>query len=97
MDGAKPGIIMKANPVVGDVYRQEFSLGNAEDMAEILSRTASAKVPAASCRSNCLVTKDFLPFDPDAIEQKYYARGIGFILEVNPATGERAELVEIKK
>ena len=96
MDHAKPGLIMKAIPAVGNVYRQEFSLGNAEDMAEILDLNGSATVPAASCVSNCLVTKEFTPVEPDLLEHKYYAHGIGFILEIEPATGERLELVKIK-
>ncbi len=96
VDGAKPGIIMKAAPVVGVVYRQEFSLGNAEDVGEILSLTGSATAPAAVCNGDCLVTKDFTPFEPDVIEHKYFAPAIGLILEVNPETGERLELVTLK-
>ena len=34
VNGDKPGIIMKAHPAIGDFYRQEFSLNNAEDFAE---------------------------------------------------------------
>jgi hypothetical protein len=37
VNGDKPGIIMKAHPAVGDFYRQEFSLSNAEDFAQTLS------------------------------------------------------------
>jgi len=48
-DGAKPGIIMKAAPTVGDVYRQGFLLGDAEDGATVISATASETVPATSC------------------------------------------------
>jgi hypothetical protein len=96
VDGAKPGIIMKANPAVGEVFRQEFALGEAEDMGEVLSLNASATVPAASCEGDCLVTKDFTPLEPDALERKYYAPGVGLILEVDPETGERVSLVAIK-
>jgi hypothetical protein len=39
VDGAKPGLWMKADPQVGDVYRQEFLLGEAGDYAEVLSLT----------------------------------------------------------
>ncbi|TFG86032.1 MAG: hypothetical protein E4H19_06990 [Chromatiales bacterium] len=95
IDGAKPGILMKAAPMIGDVYRQEFDLGNAEDAAEVLSLTGSAMTPATSCAGTCLITKDFSPLEPDAFEHKYYAPGIGMILEVKPETGERLELVEI--
>ena len=97
VDRAKAGIIMKLTSKVSEVYRQEFSLGNAEDMAEVLSLTGSATVPATSCSGNCLITKEFLPFDPGATSHKYYARGIGFILEAAPETGERVlELIEVK-
>ena len=35
--GAKAGIIMPAQPRAGQAYLEEFSLGNAEDVSEILS------------------------------------------------------------
>jgi hypothetical protein len=97
-DGAKAGLIMKAHPALGDVYRQEFSLGNAEDVAEVLSLRGSARVPAtsASCSGNCLITKESTPLEPGAIEHKYYARGVGPILIVKPDTGARVELVEFR-
>lgn len=38
-DGDRPGILVRATPQVGEVYRQEFSLGNAEDVAQVLSTT----------------------------------------------------------
>jgi hypothetical protein len=38
-DGDKPGITFLASPTQGDVYLEEFSLGNAEDVTEILSTT----------------------------------------------------------
>lgn len=96
VEGAKPGMIMKAVPAVGDVYRQEFALGDAEDMAEVLSLTGAGAVPAASCNGGCLVTRDFTPLEPGVEEHKYYVPGIGLILEVDIETGERLELVEIQ-
>jgi hypothetical protein len=95
VERAKPGFQMKIAPVVNEVYRQEFSLGTAEDLAQVLSRTGSATVPAASCNNTCLVTKEFSPIISGLLEDKYYAYGIGFILEVTPATGERLELVQV--
>lgn len=97
VDGAKAGIIMPAAPQIGSSYRQEFFLGDAEDMADVLTVTGSATVPAASCNGNCVVTRDYTPISPGVDELKYYAPGIGFILEEKPATGERVELVEIRK
>ncbi len=87
VDGAKPGIIMKAAPKVGDVYRQEFALGEAEDAAEVISTTGTESVPAASCSGTCIVTHEFSPLEPDANEQKFYAPGIGVILEIDVAEG----------
>jgi hypothetical protein len=94
IDGAKPGIIMEAAPKVGDVYRQEFALGDAEDAAEVISTTGTESVPAASCTGTCVVTHEFSPLEPEANEQKFYASGIGVILEVDVAEGgTRLELV----
>lgn len=95
VEGAKAGIIMKASPQVGNMYRQEFLLNEAEDLAQVLSLTGSETVPAAACNNGCLITKEFTPLEPGVVENKYYARGIGFILQINPESGERLELVEI--
>ena len=92
VDGAKPGIIMPAVPVKGNVYRQEWLLGDAEDVAGILSVKASASAPAASCASTCVKTHDYSPLEPDASESKFYAPGIGVIVVLddnNPAFRER--------
>ena len=45
VDGAKPGIVMEANPKHGDAYRQEFSLGVAEDSAEVDNFHNAVTVP----------------------------------------------------
>ena len=94
VDSAKPGIVMKANPVPGETYRQEFFLGDAEDIGAVQQIDGSATVSAASCIGDCVVTNDYTPLEPDVLEHKYYAFGIGFILEVDLETGERIELVE---
>ena len=95
-DGAKPGIVMLADPRAGVTYRQEWALGNAEDAAEVLETGASASTPGASCEGTCVVTRDFTPISPGAEEHKYYAPGVGLILEVNPETGDRVELVALR-
>jgi hypothetical protein len=78
---------------VGDAYRQEVSLGDAEDVAEVISITGSESTPGASCDGTCLVTRDFTPLEPGVEETKYYAPGVGLILEVG-MDGSRTELVE---
>ena len=104
-DRAKPGIIFRASPVAGEAYLEEFSLGNAEDVTEILSTTYSfgsdteldALVPQALadhlCSNNCVVTKNFSLLEPGVVALKYYAAGIGFFLEVKPDEGEILQLV----
>jgi hypothetical protein len=95
VDGARPGVLMPAFPAVGDVYRQEFDLGNAEDAAEVIDLNGTASVPAAACVGDCLVTAEFTPISPDTLEHKYYKAGVGNILTVDIESGERTELVEI--
>lgn len=104
-DGAKHGTLFPAAPAVGDVYRQEWALGEAEDGAKVLSTTYAyggdpdldAHVPAALaqllCAGDCVVTDEFTPLEPDAHERKYYAPGIGLFLEVDPESGETNQLV----
>jgi len=94
VDGDKPGIVMKAQPAVGDFYRQEFSLGNAEDEAETIGLNASVKVRYGSFQ-HCLKSEETTPLEPDALEDKFYAPGVGNVLTVDEDTGERCELVQI--
>lgn len=95
VDGAMPGIIMEAKPLVGDSYRQEYYAGEAEDMGEVLSLTESATVPHGSF-DNLLMTKDWTPLEPGIAEHKYYAPGVGVVLEVLVEGGsERVELVDV--
>jgi uncharacterized membrane protein len=95
VDGAKPGIAMKANPAIGDFYRQEFLLGVAEDIGEVLSLTETVTVPynGGTTFNNCVKTKDTSPLEPDVVENKFYCQGIGLVLTVDVNTGVREELV----
>lgn len=92
LNGAKPGIVMFASPAVGNTYRQEFFLGEAEDVAQGFAIKQQVKVPAGTY-NNAYQTKDFTALDPGNFENKYYVRGIGNVLVTNPATGVREELV----
>jgi len=95
-NGAKPGIIMQAHPKVGQTYRQEYSKGVAEDMARPLKLDGSATVPYGSF-DHVLVTYEWTPLEPNVAEQKYYAPGVGTVLEVAvKGPPERIELVDVK-
>lgn len=78
VNGAQPGIVMEADPKVGDRYHQELAPGVAEDQAEVLSLDASTCVPYG-CFDHLLLTKEWTVLKPGVVEQKYYAGGIGFI------------------
>jgi Bacterial Ig domain len=94
--GAKPGIIMLAQPEVGDTYQQERAKGVAEDTGTILSLNEEVRVPYGSF-SNVLKTEDFNPFEPDILENKFYAPDIGYIKAVQVKGGSDEEhLVQIK-
>ena len=60
-------------------YRQEYYAGEAEDAAEVLSLSERAEVPVRLLHG-VLLTKDFTPLDPDVLEYKLYARGVGPVL-----------------
>jgi hypothetical protein len=96
VDGAQPGIIMPAQPKVGDSYRQEYYAGVAEDMAEVLSLSESVSVRYGSFH-DVLLTREWTPLEPDTEENKSYAPGVGMILEVTTkGEKERFELVDVK-
>lgn len=93
VDGALPGIIMHATPEVGQAYRQEFYEGEAEDVAEVVRTGESVEVEAGRFE-DVLVILEWNPFEPDVLEEKYYARGVGVVLEQKVRGAERVELVE---
>jgi hypothetical protein len=101
VDGAKPGIMMEADPRVGGSYRQEYYEGEAEDVAEVLSLAASGlndsvSVPYGSF-DDVLMTKEWNPLEPGVLEYKYYAPGTGLIGEEMIVGGsESIELVDLR-
>jgi hypothetical protein len=96
VDGARPGIVMKADPQEGDVYRQEFAPGVAEDMGEVVNDDATARVPYGLFDDIALQTRDFSALDPELQEFKFYVPGLGQVLAIDLLTGEREKLVKVK-
>ena len=94
-EGAKPGIVMYANPEVGETYRQELAWVEAEDVAEVVATDAdeSANGGKFSCDHMCVETRDYTALEPDANEHKFYAPGVGLMLEVDLTNGARNELI----
>ena len=91
-----PGVLMLAEPVVGTKYQQEFAEDVAEDMALVLSLSKTAEVPYGTFEG-CLMTSEWTPLEPGAREFKYYAPGVGLVLEVKPKGGNvRVELMSVE-
>jgi hypothetical protein len=83
--GAKPGIFMFAKPKVGQVARQEFYKGQAEDRFRVLA-----------VHKSTLLTKEWTPLEPGVIDHKLYKRGVGTVLEQTVKGGdERNTLVSV--
>src|ERR671933_692503 len=97
VDGAKPGIAMQANPKVGQIYRQEYYKGVAEDKAKVLSLNKAATVPYGSF-AHVLMTEEWTPLEPNVVERQYYVAGVGDIVEATvKGQPERIELVAVKR
>ena len=94
VDGAQAGVIMPASPEVGMAYRQEYSEGEAEDNGEVLALGQQASVPAGRY-DGLLKTADTTPLEPDVLEHKYYAEGLGLVLTVDREAGGREELLSV--
>jgi hypothetical protein len=93
VDGAQPGIILPADPQVGMTYRQEYYAGEAEDEGAVLSLDESVEVPFGAFEG-CLQTEDTTALEPDVVEHKYYAEGVGPVLTIQVSGGEsREELI----
>jgi hypothetical protein len=80
VNGAKPGIIMPADPKEGDRYRQEYyPPGQALDEAHVLGERGPFTVPYGTFKK-ALVTSEFSPLEPQT-EEKVYVAGVGEIEE----------------
>jgi hypothetical protein len=87
---------MPARPRVGMRYRQERSPGRAEYRAKIVSLRERVKVPLRRYRRT-LMTLDYNPLEPDVLEAKFYARGVGLVLAVGlSGDTDREELVRLR-
>ena len=93
--GALPGIVMEAHPRPADIYRQEFARGVAEDLAEVLSVAEHLAITYGTY-DNVLLNREWTLLEPGAVEQKFYARGVGLIAEKFVAGGKGGiELIAI--
>jgi hypothetical protein len=97
VDGAQAGLIIPPEPAVGMSYRQEYYAGEAEDRGRILSLDEQVDVPFGSF-GGVLMTRDTTPLEPDVLEHKFYAKGVGPVLSLGLAGGGgREELLRFER
>jgi len=105
-DLANSGILIKASPNSGNAHRQEYLLGEAEDVIQYIAGVANTtsvgfgeggENPAFFCDGNCVKTEEFIPPEPESGEYKYFLADTGFVLGValenGVPTGERDEVL----
>lgn len=97
VDGAVAGIIMPADPRPTDAYRQEFYPGHAEDQAWIVQRHLQVRVSYGLLR-DVVRSFEWTRLEPEVVAAKYYAPGLGIVLERDVAGGnEWLELMRVKR
>ncbi len=95
VNGAQPGVFMRAQPELGRQFRQEWFQGQAEDVFKPIDLSASIDVPFGHFQ-HTLRTQETTALEPDVVDNKYYARGIGELLEKSvKGPRELLRLVEI--
>jgi hypothetical protein len=96
VDGAKPGIIMPADPKIGETYRQEYYFARAEDMGTVIATNRKVTVPYGTLE-NCIQVHDTTTLEKRR-EYKYYCLDIAFLALDKPVGfGPEAELVSITR
>jgi hypothetical protein len=96
VNGAKPGIIMEADPQVPDAYRQECLAGQALDTAWVVRVGGSMKVPYGTVH-HVLRSLEVTELEPDVVDEKVYGRGLGIVFEHALAGGQEvARLVRVE-
>ena len=94
--GAQPGVFLQAHPQTERELRQEWPPGQAEDQYHALDFTSSATVPFGSFHGKLLRTAETTALEPGVLDNKYYLRGVGTVLETTVKGGhETLRLSEI--
>lgn len=75
---ARPGVIIPADPEVGDKYYQEVAPGVAEDRAEVQSLSEILDTPAGRFE-DVLKVEETTPLEPGVKEYKLHAPNVGLI------------------
>jgi hypothetical protein len=94
---AQAGIYMPAQPKPGEIGRQEYYKGHAEDQYKVLNLNAHVTSPAASSH-HALLTQETSRLEPGTLDHKLYVRGIGTVVEQSiKGSNERFVLFSVKQ
>ncbi len=75
-------------------YYQEFYASEAEDMGMIFATGVTVELANGTTYANCLQTIDWTPLEPGAVEFKFYAPGVGLIIEEHILLDDVTELTQ---
>ena len=88
---------MPADPQVGLRYRQEYYEGEAEDNGAVLALDQQGDV-AQGHFDDALLTADTITIEPNVLEYKLYAPGVGLILALGiSGDSDREDLVAMEQ
>jgi len=79
-NGARFGLAIPGLPLLAAKYYQEIAPGVAMDRAEIVGLDETVKTPAGEF-SGVLKVAETTPLEPGVRELKYYARGVGLVMD----------------
>ena len=86
---ARPGLRVPAAPAAGRSFYQEYYRTVAEDVAFVVATDATADLGDGRVYEDCLLLLDWSPLSPASLEHKYFAPGVGLVLEIDLVDGER--------
>jgi len=97
VNGAAAGIFLGGDLKVGQTGQQEYYKGHAEDHYKVVGLNEPVSVPFVSTR-HALKTEETSPLEPGVLDNKFYVRGIGTVVEKTVKGGnELFKLVAFKK
>jgi hypothetical protein len=82
VDGNKAGLMMPGTPKLGMKYYQEVAPNVAMDRAEIVGLFETCTTPAGTF-TGCIKVKEGSALERSVVEYKYYAPGIGRVVDGN--------------
>lgn len=94
VNGALPGIVMPARPVVGERFRQEYLANVAEDIGQIAALGDAMTVPYGAF-TGCVRTREWSMLD-SGTSRKWYAKGVGLI-RAESTDGEVSTLISVTR